>query len=235
MGGIGHQQASARRLVVGPYEHPPVRPDGDRGLRITFLDHGDQVGVVDVGGGEVRQVDVVARRCSLGGVDHQPMTVSGDSDGVVVRDPQSAAEDLGVGVGVGAEVVQPHAPVVLGLVWRDRGGVLAAHVVKRVSAGQPRHRREPGAVDGPVDDLAGGDVHDPQHGLLGAAFAHQERQLVALPGRLVAVQGGAPGRVPLHRVDEWAFGAVGIDGVQHPELLPGLPPAEELPVAAPHR
>jgi hypothetical protein len=76
-------------------------------------------------------------------------------------------------------------------------------------------RRQPGdggvarAVDGPVDELAARDVHDPQHRLLGAAFGELVGQQVALLRGLPAVERRGAGRVDRHRVEQHPLGAVG--------------------------
>ena len=45
-----------------------------------------------------------------------------------------------------------------------------AHVVVRLAAGKPRDGGVARAVDGPVDDVTAGDIHDAQHRLLGSTL-----------------------------------------------------------------
>jgi hypothetical protein len=136
---------------------------------------------------------------------------------------------------VAAEPVEPHPAVVLPLLLRHVVGVQATHVVEAAPVGKPGHRRDPRAVDRSVDDLSGGDVEHADRRLLGAALGELVGEQRAVGGGLVRVERGRPLGVDRDRIDEHAFGAVRVDGVQHAVLLVGATPHEELPVVPERR
>ena len=177
----------------------------------------------------------VERSASHRSLRLQPAAVHAHRDAEVARDGEALAEDLDVGRRVGAHGVEVDATVELRLVLGHERGVEAAHVVVLLAPREPRDGGVARAVDRSVDDLAGGDVHDPDDRLLRAALGDLVGEEVALLARLPRVEGGEPGGVERHGVEEHALGAVGVDGAQHGELLAGVAAHEEPPVAAERR
>ena len=230
-----HRQPAAGRVPIREDVHPPVPADVQRRARVDALLHDPQRRRVEAAVGQVGQPQVVAR-CGAGGcADDEPPAVHRHGDAVVVGHVQPGAQHLDVGLGVGADPVQPDPPVVLRLVRRHQLGAHPAYVVERLAAGQPRDRRVAGPVDRALDRSARHDVDDVQHRLLGAAGGELVGEQVALLGRLPRVQGGGAGCVDGDRVDEHPLGAVRVDGEQHRVLLLGRAAHEELAVAAPGR
>ncbi len=235
VGRVGHADAGTRGLPVGEDVQAAVAAEVQGALGVDALLDDDQFGRGVGGRLEVRHPQVVARRRTPGGGDLQPAAVEGDRHTVVVGLLQALAEDQDVLLGGGADPVQVDPAVVLLLTLGHLGGGQPAHVVKGLAAGQPRHGGVAAAVDRPLDPVAVRDVHQVEARLLVTAHrdlvGEQAALLVGLPG----VEGGQPGRVQRHRVEQRPLGAAWVHGVEHGVLLPGGAPHEEPPLPPPRR
>ena len=129
--------------------------------------------------------------------------------------------------------VDPPVKLLLAVGNHVRGEPAAVEV--RLTAGEPGHVGVPGAVDGPVDHLAGGHVHHPQQRLLvttlGQLVGQQPAVLVGLP----VIERGGAGRVEHRRVDQDPFALSGSGRVEDGMLLASGSPHEEPPFASPGR
>ena len=210
----------------------PSRATHAPALRVEAHGHLDERRRRESRGRQVRDPHVGARRRPRGRGDDQPAPVAGDGHAVVVRVVEPRPEHLDVVGGRGADAVQPDAAVVLGLVLRQHLGGEPADVVERLPTRQPGHGGVPRPVDRPVDQLAGGHVHDVQHALLRPAGRHLVRHQVAFLGRLPRVERRRTGGVDHDGVEQDPF-PVAVDDHDHGVLLVARPTREEPALAAP--
>ena len=244
--GLGHQVAPGRRLrpgrvgdrdpepgrvQVGVEVQAAVGPDPAVGLGVDPLLDRPQGPVA----GQVGDVQVVAGRRPGRRPDQQPAAVERHPERVVLGLLPPLPEDQLVAVGVGPDPVAPDPPVERGLALGDRVGGQSPPVVVGVAAGQPGQRAVAGAVDRPLDRLAGGHVHDEQGGLLVAALGQEVGQPLALQRRHPAVEGDGVVVGQGARVDQDPLGPVGLPHQQHRMLLVAAAALEEPAVAPEHR
>ena len=119
---VGDGDPAARRVEVGVHVQPPVAGDPGAGLGVQADGDLDERRGAEVGGREVGDPHVGARRRARGGRHDQPAPVAGDRDAVVVGVVEARAEHLDVVRGRGAQPVQPDAAVVLRLVRGELSG-----------------------------------------------------------------------------------------------------------------
>ena len=230
----GGEDATARCVEVGEHVGGAVAVGMDPRLRVDAHLDRHQCGCGRIAGREVGPPQVIAWRRALRRRDRQPATVAAHGDVVVVGDHLPGAEHLDVRrLGVGADAVQQHAPVVLRLTVGHERRVQPAHVVEAARVAEPGHRAVAGAVDRGLDHRHVIDPCHPQRRLLRATV----RQLVGEQG---AVGGGLPGvergealGVDHHGVEQHALAAVRVDGEEHGMLLVAGTAQEEAPGPAP--
>ncbi len=136
------------------------------------------------------------------------------------------AEQRGVVVGIVAEPMQVGALVQVLVRHRCARGELLQPAVDECPVGQPRRRREKGAVDRVAGVLAGRDVENVQHALFGATFGNAVRDVLVVRRRLEVVDrvvGARRGRPPIRIDQQRSFPPVPCRAVQLQRIVAGEP------------
>ncbi len=109
----------------------------------------------------------------------------------------------------------------------------AAHDDELVAAREPRQAPRQPDLDRPLEHRTAGHVGDPEGLVLGPGVGPQVRDAIAFQGDGNAVERHGEVVGPGVRVQQHAFGAVGLANDETPKLLVGHAAKEEAPVPAP--